>query len=219
MEEKEKLPDTSLSKKDQSTLQHSEEGYQEHLPESNYPKSLLKSRQQSRLDLVMRTKERGIYTLQKPLEEKSGPIVTIDGEEFKMMSSYDYLGLIGHQDIEEAAIEATRKFGTGAGGVRLLTGTNKLHLELEKELANFTGKESAVTFSSGYNANLAVLSGIMDSSDIALVDNKIHQSTIDACKLAGLPYRRFAHNSPEALERLLKQYTPKHRVVVISEGM
>ena len=219
MEEKDKLLDSSKPDEGKEPSKHKGETSSEDIPKSKHHKSLLKTRQQSRLDLVLSAKEKGLYTLQKALDRKSGPIVSIDGTDYKMLSSYDYLGLIGHPKIEEASIEAIKKFGTGSGGVRLLTGTNKLHVELEELLADFKGKGAAATFSSGYNANLAVLSALMDSSDVALVDNKIHQSTIDACKLAGLPFRRFKHNNHDDLERLLKQYRPKHRVVVISEGM
>jgi len=186
---------------------------------TNLRKGLLKARQQKRLDKVNWTKEQGYYLYQKALESKSGPLVTIEGKDYKMLSSYDYLGLIGNTTIENAAINAIKMYGTGAGGVRLLTGTNKLHLDLEEKLAAFKGTQSSITFSSGYLANLAVLSSLMDSSDLALVDSKIHQSTIDACKLTGIPHRRYDHNDPNSLEDYLKRFTPKKRVLVISEGM
>jgi 8-amino-7-oxononanoate synthase len=140
--------------------------------------------------------------------------------QYKLISTYDYLGLIGHKKIERSAIRAVREFGTSSGGVRLLTGTNDLHLRLEKELANFIGTEAAMTYSSGYHANLAVLSSVMTPTDIALIDGKIHQSTIDACKLAGVSYRRFEHNNASSLEELLKRYQKlSKRVLIISEGM
>lgn len=180
---------------------------------------ILGSRQLKKLEQVRRTYESGVYTFHQSLDYKSGPQIKIDGKKYKMLSSYDYLGLIGHPYIEEAAIDAIQQFGTGSGGVRLLTGTNKLHLKLEQVFAEFKGTEAAATFSSGYNANLAVISILMDTKDIVLVDSKIHQSTIDACKLSGVPYRRFEHNDPCSLENLLQRYHSTKKVLIITEGM
>ncbi|MCK5370813.1 MAG: pyridoxal phosphate-dependent aminotransferase family protein, partial [Cyclobacteriaceae bacterium] len=142
---------------------------------SNYSKQnkLLGTRQIKKLRQIKNIYKSGVYTFHQALEYKSGPNVEIEGNQYKMLSSYDYLGLIGHPDIENAAIEAIRKFGTGSGGVRLLTGTNILHLEVEKKFANFKGTEAAASFSSGYNANLAVISTLMEIKDMVLVDSKI----------------------------------------------
>ncbi len=181
--------------------------------------NLLNTRQLQKMKVINWARSKGYYTLQQELSSKSGPFVIIEGLKYKMLSSYDYLGLIGHESIEQAAIEAIHEFGTSSGGVRLLTGTNKLHIELEKELASFKGTESALTFSSGYHANLAVISSLFDSKEMILVDSKIHQSTIDACKLAGVPYRRFAHRNSKSLEDLLKRYSGSRRILVISEGV
>lgn len=192
------------------------------LPAPSVPvkSKLLNERQKQRVQLVDQTKRNGHYTFQQAFDSKSGPRIQLHGKEFKLLSSYDYLGLIGHPEIEKAATEAIQKFGTGSGGVRLLTGTNTLHLELEKDIAAFKGTEAAATFSSGYHANLAVLSSLMESKDLALIDSKIHQSTIDGCRLAGLHYRRFEHNNPYSLEILLKRHARQgRRLLIISEGM
>ena len=188
---------------------------------SHYTKQnkLLGSRQIKKLRQIKSIYKSGVYTFHQALDYKSGPNVELEGNQYKMLSSYDYLGLIGHPDIENAAIKAIRKFGTGSGGVRLLTGTNILHLEVEKKFAKFKGTEAAASFSSGYNANLAVISTLMEIKDMVLVDSKIHQSTIDACKLSGVPYRRFEHNDHDSLEDLLKRYSPARKVLVITEGL
>ena len=89
----------------------------------------------------------------------------VGGRDLLMMSSYDYLGLIGHPRIEAAALEAIRAYGTGTGGVRLLTGTNELHHELEKRFAEFKGTEGAIAFSSGYLANVGVVSALAGPRD------------------------------------------------------
>lgn len=180
---------------------------------------LMGRRQKVRLKRIIGFKSSGSYVFQQPADSKSGPVITIDGADYKLLSSYDYLGLIGHKKIEDAAIDAIRRFGTGSGGARLLTGTTTLHHILEAELARTLGMDAAITFSSGYQANLAVISSLLDQNDLAIVDSKIHQSTIDACKLAHLPYRRFEHNDPDSLEVLLKQRGKSKRVLIITEGM
>lgn len=176
-------------------------------------------RQEKKINLVEITKEKGLYYFQKALEGKSGSIVEVEGQQFKMISSYDYLGLIGNKDIEEAAKAAIDRYGTGSGGVRLLSGTNTLHIQLEKALADFTGMESVITYTSGYTANLAIISSLFGTKDVVLVDSKIHQSTVDACKLAGVPYRRFEHNNLDSLEKILKLYTRRDKVLIITEGI
>src|SRR5580700_4003620 len=98
--------------------------------------------------------EFGVYPYQLPLQGRSGPWVTAEGRELLMLSSYDYLGLIGDSRIDEAAIAAIRKYGTGTGGVRMLTGTIDLHHQMERDVAAFKGTAEAITFSSGYLANL-----------------------------------------------------------------
>lgn len=190
--------------------------FQEKLHSNN----LLNERQKQRIAFVHQVRGNGHYIFQQAFDGKSGPVIQLDGIDYKLISSYDYLGLIGHKEIEKSAIKTIRAFGTSSGGVRLLSGTNKLHLKLEEELAIVLGTEASITYSSGYHANLAVLSAVMDSKAIALIDSKIHQSTLDACKLAGLHYRRFEHNRPESLEQLLKHHQRSgKRMLIITEGM
>src|SRR5258708_12409094 len=100
----------------------------------------------------------GVYPYQLPLEGRSGPWVTAEGREMLMLSSYDYLGLIGDPRIDECAIDAVRKYGTGTGGVRMLTGTIDLHHQMEKEFAAFKGTPEVITFPSGYLPNLPSVS-------------------------------------------------------------
>lgn len=189
------------------------------ITESRRSHAMLNDRQKERIALVNQIKADGQYLFQQVFETMTGPTVTIDDRPYKLISTYDYLGLIGHKKIERSAIRAIREFGTSSGGVRLLTGTNDLHIRLEKELAKFIGTEAAVTYSSGYHANLAVLSSLMTPNDVVLLDSKIHQSTLDACKLAGVAYRRFEHNNSESLEELLKRHQKfSRRMLIISEG-
>lgn len=170
------------------------------------------------LRTIGRLRENDVHTYMLPLGGHGGARVKIHGRDHVMASSYDYLGLIGHPGIEEASAEAIRKYGTSTGGVRLLTGTCELHRELESALARFKGVEAAITFSSGYLANLAAISGIMNPKDRTIIDEKAHRSIIDGCRLAGTRLRRFAHNDAHALEEELKRAHPG-RTLVIVEGI
>lgn len=164
--------------------------------------------------------EADTYIFQKSFDQKSGPTSKVEGRELQIVSSYDYQGLIGHPYIETAAIEAVRRFGTGTGGVRLLTGTNSLHNQLEYKLSQWTGKPMAMTFSSGYLANLTAIAGLFDARDYILADEYIHRSLIDAFRLAGVPFKTFRHNNAASLEQLLKDDSVKgRRVLIVVEGI
>jgi 8-amino-7-oxononanoate synthase len=159
------------------------------------------------------------YTYQQALESKTGPKVRIKGQEILMISSYDYLGLAGHPEIERSAIDCIRRFGTSTGGVRLLTGTTILHRKFERQLADFLGTEATMMFSSGYLANLAVINALFDKNDLMFVDQKIHQSIAEACKLAQVPFVKFRHNDMRSLADLLEKHKSKCRKLIISEGV
>jgi glycine C-acetyltransferase len=136
-----------------------------------------------------------------------------------MLSSYDYLGLIGDERINNAAIAAIHKYGTGTGGVRLLTGTIDLHHQVERELAAFKGTAAAITFSSGYLANLAVLSALLSPQDRVLLDSLSHRSLVDACRLSGVTIRRFQHNDPVSLRQELESDPHTGRTLIIADGV
>ncbi len=170
-------------------------------------------------DVIEWGRRNDLYTVQQALERKSGPRVQIGGQELLMISSYDYLGLIGHPQVEEAAIEAVRKYGTGTGGVRLLTGTIDLHRELESELAGFKGTEAALTFTSGYMANLGVIASLLGPGDRVVLDSRSHRSVIDACRLARVPIQSFAHNDVCSLQKMLGKDSPGRRTLIAVEGV
>ncbi|HJY08042.1 MAG TPA: aminotransferase class I/II-fold pyridoxal phosphate-dependent enzyme, partial [Bryobacteraceae bacterium] len=133
---------------------------------SNFRKNdLLDARARRVFDMTARACEAGVYPYQIPLEGRSGPWVVADGRELLLLSSYDYLGLLGDPRVDEGAINAIRKYGAGTGGARMLTGTTELHRELEEEIAAFKGTEAALTFSSGYSANLAAVAALLAPQD------------------------------------------------------
>lgn len=163
---------------------------------------------------------RDLYSYQQPLKNRSGARVLIDGRVMLMLSAYDYAGLLGHPLIEAAAHEAIRLYGTGAGGVRLLTGTLELHRQLEDEIAAFKGTQAALTFSSGYMATLGLIPALLGPCDRVVVDEKSHRSILDACRLAGVKWSRFRHNDPEHLRyRLERGAASARRTLVIIEGI
>lgn len=162
---------------------------------------------------------RDAYPFQAPLSTRSGPVVEMDGHRMLMLSSYDYLGLIGDPRVDEAAIAAIRKYGTGTGGVRLLTGTLELHRELEQALADYKGTEAAITFTSGYAANLAVISALFGPADRVIADTLSHRSLMDACRLAGVQVQRFEHNNPKSLRRELENGPEANRTLIVSDGV
>jgi glycine C-acetyltransferase len=160
-----------------------------------------------------------LYGYQQPLTGMSGPWVERGGRRFLMLSAYDYLGLIGHPAISAGAVAAIGQHGTGTGGVRLLSGTAAIHLELERALAEHLGTESALTFNSGYAANLAALGTLLEPGDVALLDAYAHRSLYDGCRLAGAKIQPFAHNDIVDLERHLASFSPAHRCLVAVDGV
>ncbi len=163
--------------------------------------------------------EHGVYPYQLPLEGRSGPWVQAEGRELLMLSSYDYLGLIGDPRIDEAAIDAIRKYGTGTGGVRMLTGTIDLHHQMERDVAAFKGMPEAITFSSGYLANLAVIASLLTAQDRVILDALSHRSLVDACRLAGVPLQRFHHNNIDSLRHELANGPAANRTLIVADGV
>ncbi len=160
------------------------------------------------------------YPFQMPLEGRSGPLVTADGgHEMVLLSSYDYLGLNGHPRVENAAMEALKKYGTSTGGARLLTGTLDLHQEMERTIAEYKGTEAAVTYSSGYMANLGVISALFGPADRVIMDELCHRSLLDACKMAGVQVQRFRHNDMDSLRQEIRSGFTANRTLIISDGV
>ena len=150
-----------------------------------------------------------LYSYQLPLTQAAGPTSAVLGERVLMFSTYSYLGLIGHPRLATAVKEAVERYGSSAGGVRLLTGTLELHQEVERELAAFLGTEGAAIFASGYDANLAAISSLFGPGDVAILDQYAHQSIHDGARLAGCEIRRYRHNDMAALEQRLRQATTR----------
>ena len=190
------------------------------VPRQPTPGGLLDSADAQRwFALLAWAEARDLYTYQQPLDGRSGPRVRIRGRSMLMLSACDYLGLAGHPEIEAAAITAIRSFGTGTGGVRMLTGTNRLHEALDHELAAFKGVPAALSFGSGYLANIAAVTALVGPRDRVFIDARAHRSLHEACRLARVPTRTFPHNDMLALEALLSGRRRRGRALIVVDGL
>ena len=166
-------------------------------------------------------KEHDLYFYLEEIEEiKPEGHVEVPGHgDMIMLGSYSYLSLIGHPRIDRAAIEAVEKYGTGTHGVRLLAGTLTIHRELEERIASFKKTDGAITFSSGYVANLATISSLLRRGDTVICDKLNHASIVDGCLLSQATFRRFRHNDMEHLEKRLQEAGDEGRKLVIVDAV
>ncbi len=167
-------------------------------------------------------KGKGLYNVIDPLESANGPMITINGKELVNLSSNNYLGLATDSRLKEAATEAIQQFGVGAGAVRTINGTLKLHIELEEKLAQFKQTEAAIAYQSGFNCNMAAISGIMDQKDAILSDELNHASIIDGCRLSRAKIIRYNHSDMDDLRSKAKEATESglyNKVMVITDGV
>ncbi|MGV8082538.1 MAG: aminotransferase class I/II-fold pyridoxal phosphate-dependent enzyme [Coriobacteriia bacterium] len=138
-----------------------------------------------------------------------------DGRDMVMLASYSYLGLLGHPRIEAATKAAVDEYGTGAGGVRLLTGTNVLHEQLEARIAQFAKREDACVYSSGYVTNVAIITGLTGPGDLVLMDKLDHASIVDGALLSGAKWRTYHHNDMAHLEKLLQKAQGEYNTILV----
>src|SRR5512139_2618704 len=145
----------------------------------------------------------GLYPYFIPVSESEGTEAVIRGKRLIMCGSNNYLGLTADPRVRRAAIEAVERFGTSCTGSRFLNGTLELHERLERELAEFVGKEAALVFSTGMQTNLGTISSLVGRNDVVVLDKDDHASIVDGAKLAWGETRRFKHNDMADLERVL----------------
>jgi len=136
-----------------------------------------------------------------------------------MFGSNDYLDLITHPKVKEAAAQAIKKYGSGCSGSRLLNGTLDLHVKLESELASFVRKESAIIFGTGFQANYATLSALTEKGDVMICDHNLHASLVEGALRSPARTMRFRHNDMEHFERCLENCPPEDKILVVSEGV
>jgi len=155
------------------------------------------------------------FYLQPTVGRTNHRVLMKDGREMVQLASYSYLGLIGHPRIEAAAHAAIEEYGTGAGGVRLLTGTTDLHERLESRIAEFAKREDACVYSSGYVTNIAIITGLTGPGDLVLMDKLDHASIVDGCLLSGAKWHTYRHNDMTHLERLLAKSAGEYGTILV----
>jgi 8-amino-7-oxononanoate synthase len=161
----------------------------------------------------------GLYPYFIPLTDSEGPVAWVGDHRLIMVGSNNYLGLTMHPKVREAAREAIRRYGTSCTGSRFLNGTLELHLELERRLAEFVGKEAALVFSTGYQTNVGTLSALVGRGDFVVTDKEDHASILDGCRLSFGQMRRFPHNDVAGLERVLSRLPEEAGRLVVVDGV
>lgn len=164
-------------------------------------------------------KNAGIYPYFRPITSDQDTAVRINGKDVLMFGSNSYLGLTNHPYVQDAAKAAIDKYGTGCAGSRFLNGTLDIHVELEQKLARFLGKESALIFSTGFQANLGVVSSITGRHDYIIIDEADHASIYEGTRLSFSKVLKFKHNNLESLERILASLPEESIKLVIVDGV
>ncbi len=173
-------------------------------------------------ETIARAKEAaeiGMYPYFRALSDSEGVTATFEGKEVVMLGSNNYLGLTTDPRVREAAIEAIRRYGTSVTGSRFLNGTLELHLELERRLAKFVGKEAAVVFSTGYQSNVGAISSVVHRGDYVIVDKDDHASIVDGCTMSQGEMKRFRHNSVDSLDSVLSRLPEDAGKLVVVDGV
>lgn len=164
-------------------------------------------------------KEKGIYPYFHKLYSGQDVVVNMEGKRTIMLGSNNYLALTNHPEVINAGVEAIEKYGSGCSGSRFLNGTLDLHEKLEHDLAEFLHQESAMTFSTGFQSNLGIISGIVGRNDYMVCDRENHASIYDACKLSYGKMVRYNHNDMQDLERKLKEIPSDAGILIITDGV
>jgi len=156
-------------------------------------------------DHLNELRAKGVAPKLRVLEGEQKPVCTIDEKEVINLASNNYLGLTTHKALRKAAIEAIRKYGVGAGAVRTIAGTMRLHMDLEEQIASFKNVEACVVFQSGFTANAGTVSAILGKEDLIISDELNHASIIDGCRLSKATIKVFKHKDVADCERVLKE--------------
>jgi 8-amino-7-oxononanoate synthase len=179
-----------------------------------------KARSHDRAEQLEAAKQNDLLPYFRVLTSEAGPVVEMEGRETIMLGSNNYLGLTADPRVKQAARDALETYGTGLTGSRLLNGTTPLHLELERELAEWMGAEDAIVFTTGHQANVGCIGTILEPGDTVVCDSGDHASILDGCRLSGAKLRPFRHNQMPKLERMLERAASDGGgVMVIVDGV
>src|ERR1700704_4112268 len=164
-----------------------------------------KARQHERLEQLRAARELDLVPYFRVLEGPTLPVVEMEGKQRIMLGSNNYRGLTGDERVKQGALDALNRYGTGLTGSRFLNGTIGLHLDLERELAEWMDTEAALVFTTGHQANLGALGTILAPGDTVVADSGDHASILDGCILSRAKLRPFRHNRIDRLERTLEK--------------
>jgi 8-amino-7-oxononanoate synthase len=164
-------------------------------------------------------KAAGLYPYFRPIQENNDTEVVIEGRKLLMFGSNSYMGLTNHPKVKEAARKALDKYGSCCSGSRFLNGTSKLHVELEEQLADYTGKEAALVFTTGFQANLGTVSAFTGRNGVIIMDEFNHASAYEGSRLSFSKVLKYKHNDMEDLERLLKNIPNATIKMIVMDGI
>ncbi|HAP7826756.1 TPA: glycine C-acetyltransferase [Enterococcus faecium] len=167
-------------------------------------------------------KEKGLYNTIDILESENGACIIVDGKKMINLASNNYLGFANREELKKACIEATETYGVGAGAVRTINGSLKIHQQLEEKIAEFKGTEAAIAFQSGFNCNMGAISAVMTKEDAILSDELNHASIIDGCRLSGAKIIRIKHQDMKDLEKKAKEVIESKKykkIMYITDGV
>jgi glycine C-acetyltransferase len=171
-------------------------------------------------DALGELRAKGVAPRLRVLEGEQKPVATFDGKEVINLASNNYLGLTTHKALRKAELEAVRKYGAGAGAVRTIAGTMKLHIELEEQIARFKNVEACVVFQSGFAANAGTVSAILGKEDLIVSDELNHASIIDGARLSRATIKVFKHKDMADCERILQETAEwKGHKLIITDGV
>lgn len=173
----------------------------------------------SKYRLPQKYQAEGVYPYFREIDSHQDTEVLMDGKKILMFGSNSYMGLTYDQRIINAAIEATKKYGTGCAGSRFLNGTLDIHVQLEKKLAEFVGKDDALVYSTGFSVNEGVVSCLTDRNDYIICDDRDHASIVDGRRLSFSTQLKFKHNDMDALEKELKRCNPDAVKLIVVDGV
>ncbi|MBR6894347.1 MAG: aminotransferase class I/II-fold pyridoxal phosphate-dependent enzyme [Bacteroidaceae bacterium] len=163
--------------------------------------------------------EAGIYPYFREIDSHQDTEVIMDGKKVLMFGSNSYMGLTYDKRIVDAAVAALKKYGTGCAGSRFLNGTLDLHIQLERELAEFVGKDEALVYSTGFTVNSGVVSALTGRNDYILGDDRDHASIVDGRRLAFSTFYHYKHNDMADLEAQLKRCRPEAIKLIVTDGL
>ena len=170
-------------------------------------------------DAPQKAKAAGVYPYFRAISSEQDTEVIMNGKKVLMFGSNSYMGLTNHPKVIEAAIEATKKYGTGMAGSPFLNGTLTIHKDLEARLADYVGKEDAMIYSTGFSVNLGVVSTLTGREDYIILDEQDHASIIEGRRLSFSNYLKYKHNDMESLENQLKRCEPDKVKLIVTDGV